>query len=104
MVDDVEDSGKYLESLNRALRQLLELHRTIMAIYAIDEMSWEDRYTTIFQLSSAVRQNFAVWNWEFEYFDPDRDYQDDVTAFVEYFDKRMRELAPVFAQLVPPTV
>lgn len=94
----VEEDGRTI--LFNAVAQLRILHTSIMGIYQVEELSWEDRYGAIFTMSGSVRKHFQDAGWEFDYYDPDTSYEEDVKAFVTYFDRRMQELAPMFVHIV----
>lgn len=64
--------------------ELSLLYQRALRIFEGRNLTWEEKYELIFSdsISKQVR---------FEYYDPDTNYQEDVTAFMEGFKRHMEE-------------
>lgn len=60
-------------------------------------MSWKTKYEIIF--SPEISQAIYETNVNFDYYDPDMDYQDDVVAFVSAVKEKADELRPCLQKL-----
>lgn len=62
--------------------ELKELHKRAKRIIASD-LEWDEKYNLIFSVDMSCRVSF-------DWMDPDMDYQDDVIAWMDGFDRHMR--------------
>lgn len=62
--------------------ELQELNNKVQKIFEVDDeqLSWSDKFDLIFSDDISAKVSF-------EYYDPDMDYEDDVRAWVEGFDR-----------------
>lgn len=89
--------------LNNLIEHHKELHKTfdkieilnIKANYILrhSDLSWVEKYNLIFSkdLSNEVYKLI-----EFNYYDPDMDYEDDVIAFVKAFNDMLKEIKQIY--------
>jgi ATP:corrinoid adenosyltransferase len=63
-------------------KELKELYKRAKRIIASD-LDWETKYNLIFSDDMSMKVKF-------DWFDPDMDYQDDVMAWIDGFDRHMR--------------
>lgn len=75
--------------------KLVELNRQANNIFTSD-LQWKDKYEMIFNDDISVLVNKMV---TLEYYDPDTTYEEDVTAFMNAFNKKISELK----KLIPDT-
>lgn len=64
-------------------KEKLEIYERAQRIVKSD-LEWEEKYDMIF--SSEISQRF-----NFDWYDPDCDYEDDVWAFMSAFDEYMKK-------------
>ena len=80
------------------LESLLLAQAEVRAAIALD-IPWKDRYDLVFadRRAGAARESFERLLLDFDWADPDMDYEDDALAFSRALDARIAELAPLFA-------
>lgn len=62
----------------------LRIYERAKRIVESNEIDWDDKYDLIF--SEEISQKF-----NFDYYDPDTSYKEDVEAFISAFDEYMRK-------------
>ena len=62
-------------------RELKEIHKKAKKIVS-SNLDWEVKYNLIFS-------DEIAGSTDFEWYDPDMDYQDDVMAYMDAFDEHM---------------
>jgi len=89
-------------------QDVLGLRMTVLSLRAMQaqirqvvegSLSWEDKYALIFsdRASKRVYDLFKEAGLAFNPYDPDGDYEDDVRAFADGLDSRLRELTDFFS-------
>jgi hypothetical protein len=63
-------------------KELKELHKRAKRIIA-SNLDWEVKYNLIFSDDMSMKVKF-------DWYDPDMDYEDDVMAWMDGFDRHMR--------------
>jgi hypothetical protein len=80
--------------------ELLVLHARVRALVdkahdAKDSEVWRDTYDKVFsdEASCRIRELLRHFDADFDYYDPDMDYDDDVLAFWRAFDEHIQKLS-----------
>lgn len=83
---------------------LLDIIRSILAVFNDPELSWETRYDWIFDRNKhAVEPLLNKLSIELDYRDPDTSYQEDATAYVDALRKLRRELEENLQKEIKPS-
>jgi hypothetical protein len=80
--------------------ELLVLHARVRALVdkaleQKDSRVWSETFDAVFSdnLSRRIRELLRQFDVDFEYYDPDMDYDDDVLAFWRAFDEHIQKLS-----------
>lgn len=73
------------------LAELRDLHAQVNEVF-VSGLSWETKYDLIFS-ERLSRRVFGLIH--LDYCDPDTSHQEDVTAFVDAFNEKMKEIHSV---------
>ena len=76
------------------IKLLNELNDIANKIYK-SNLDWEQKYDLIFSdsLSKVVFNEIYI-----DYYDPDTSYKEDITAFVNAFNEKMKQLNTIFKE------
>lgn len=77
--DNLDTSGA--KSGEKFLR---EVYETCLGIFEDTNLDWEAKYDKIF----SIRKEYCV---NFDYYDPDTTYEEDVTAFMNAFKEKIEQ-------------
>ena len=77
------------------VQELRTLVKRLRTIVDLPDLEWRDKYSQVFSNLGAERVYALLneMNLDFSYLDPNRDYEDDVRAFVDALERRMQEVA-----------
>jgi len=73
--------------MKKTIDKLSTLNKKANEIYNDDFLTWDEKYNLIFS-DKISRKVFKLIN--LNYYDPDTSYQEDVTAFINAFNDRMK--------------
>jgi hypothetical protein len=77
------------EEMLTVTEKLKRLHKKANDIYNHTFLTWEEKYGQIFS-EDVSKKVFELIH--LDYYDPDTDYDEDVKAFMDAFNERMKEI------------
>lgn len=93
-------ADSYATSPSVGKGELLVLHAQVRALVdkaleQKDSRVWHDTFDQVFSdtRSSRIRELLRHFDVDFDYYDPDMDYDDDVLAFWHAFDEHIQKLS-----------
>lgn len=87
----------YDSTTHNNYRELVNINNKVQRLVNEEEVDWEMKYDTIFS-PNISRKVFALMkqlNVNFDYYDPDTSYEEDVRAFTDALDNKVEELAKI---------
>lgn len=75
------------------VQELRTLVKRLRTIVDLPDLEWRDKYSQVFSNLGAERVYALLndLNLDFSYLDPNRDYEDDVRAFIDSLERRMQD-------------
>jgi len=82
-----------LENIRQFVALNEEMHTVIDKVLAADTIPESDKWKTIYELVFSDSCSRKAWELhDFDWCDPDANYEDDVKAFVSAFDQEVEKL------------
>lgn len=78
-------------------KELLILDEKVQRLMDEKEVDWETKFDLIFSkhVSRRIFSLFKELNINFDYYDPDGSYEEDVKAFRSALDEKMKDLSKI---------
>jgi hypothetical protein len=70
--------------------EIFEIYSKALTIYNDEFLDWEQKFNLIFSFD--ISQKIYNSEYRFDYYDPDTTYEEDVTAFMNAFRVKMRDI------------
>ena len=93
-----QEIAEYLEYLYNIVRdKAFESHHDYSKIF--DDIAWQKLYNKVFsdEISRAICKRFPNFDW----YDPDTSYYEDVNAFIEAFENYAKNIGNENGELFP---
>lgn len=87
----------YSNNLDNNYLELVKINNKVQRLVNEEDVDWELKYDSIFS-PNVSRKVFALMkelNVSFDYYDPDTSYEEDVKAFSDALDSKVKELSKI---------
>lgn len=86
-----------INSTDQSYLELVKINTKVQRLINEEDVDWELKYDTIFSpnISKKVFALMKELNINFDYYDPDTSYEEDVRAFSDALDSKIEELSKI---------
>lgn len=86
-----------LDNQNSSYLELVRINQKVQRLVSEEDVDWELKYDNVFS-PTVSRRVFALMKQlgvNFDYYDPDTSYEEDVKAFSDALDSKVEELSKI---------